>query len=316
MKKFFKWTGIIILILVVGVTIVTATRQHLKYEAPYPDIHASADSAIIAKGKHIIFGAAHCVNCHSTANADSLILLGQDVPLSGGLKFELPFGNFYTKNLTPDSATGIGRYTDGEIARVLRYSVHANGEAVPAFMATQNLSDEDLTAIISYLRSTKPVYNKVPDNKLNIMGRIIMAYLVKPVGPSVEIPKSLNNDTSAQYGKYLANVVANCNGCHTKRDMTGAYVGEPFGGGGPFEEPGLPTLTPPNLTTDSTSRIFGWTQEDFVNRFRVGKTIPHTHMPWNAFKRMNEDELKAIYNYLKTLKPVKNYVEQPQLAKK
>src|SRR6188508_2752383 len=100
-KKILKWTGIILLVLVAGVAITTASRQHLKYDASYPDVHASADTAIIAKGKHFVQGLAHCIDCHSIANADSLISLGKEVPLSGGFAFVLPVGTVYSKNITP-----------------------------------------------------------------------------------------------------------------------------------------------------------------------------------------------------------------------
>jgi hypothetical protein len=82
MKKILKWTALIILTLVAGVTIITATRQNVKCTARYPAIKASTDMAVIEKGKHLVFSIAHCADCHSTANADSLIQLGQDVPLS------------------------------------------------------------------------------------------------------------------------------------------------------------------------------------------------------------------------------------------
>lgn len=299
-KKIFKWTGIVLLTLIVAVIIVVASRQNLKYDAPYPDIKASTDTAVIARGKHIVTGAAHCINCHSTVNVDSLIDLGQLPPLSGGVLFDLPVGKIYSKNITPDKETGIGDYTDAQIARVLRYGVHPNGDPVYDFMPFHNMSDEDLTAVISYLRAQKPVKNKVPENNLNIMGNLVKAFLVKPVGPSGEVPETMKQDTTAEYGKYIAISIAECNGCHTKRDISGAYIGQPFAGGNEFNEGGHKLVTP-NITTDSSSRIYGWTAQDFINRFRMGKVIPYSLMPWNSFKRMNDDELKAIYNYLKTL---------------
>ena len=307
-KKIFKWTGIVLLMLIVAVIIVVASRQNLKYDAPYPDIKASTDTAVIARGKHIVTGAAHCINCHSTANVDSLIDAGQPVPLSGGVLFDLPVGKIYSKNITPDKETGIGDYTDAQIARVLRYGVHPNGDPVYDFMPFHNMSDEDLTAVISYLRAQKPVKNKVPENNLNIMGNIVKAFLVKPVGPSGEVPETVKQDTTAEYGKYIAISIAECNGCHTKRDISGAYIGQPFAGGNEFNEGGHKLVTP-NITTDSSSRIYGWTAQDFINRFRMGKVIPYSPMPWNSFKRMNDEELTAIYNYLKTLPPVKPGME-------
>ena len=300
LKKILKWTVIVLLVLTAGLTVTTMARQNLKYDAPYPAIKASTDTAIIARGKHLVFSSAHCINCHNRTNPDSLIKLGQDVPLSGGVLFDLPVGKIYSKNITPDVETGIGRYTDKEIARALRYGVHPDGSVVYDFMSFHNTSDEDLTAIISYLRSQKPVKNEVPENELNIMGKLVKAFMVKPVGPSGKVPKTVARDTTAAYGKYLAVSVAECNGCHTKRNLAGAFTGEPFGGGNNIE--GFVT---PNLTPDSGGRIFNWSKQNFIDRFRMGKLHPQSPMPWNSFSRMTDDELTAVYNYLKTLKPVK-----------
>lgn len=300
-KKILKWTGVILLILVSGLTATVMSRQNLKYERPYPVVKASTDSAIILKGKNIVFGAGHCADCHSNSNTDSLLSLGIEPALSGGHTFDLPIGKIYTKNITPDVVTGIGRYTDAEIARALRYGVHPDGTVVYDFMPYHHTSDEDLIAIISYLRAQKPVRNEVPQHSLNVLGKTVKALLIQPQGPTEDIPVSAKPDTTAGYGKYMANSLANCQGCHTERDMmTGAFVGEPYGGGGNIE--GFIT---PNLTTDSSSRIFGWSEKNFVERFRMGRLVPGSPMPWNSFKRMSDVELKAIFKYLQTLKPVK-----------
>ena len=300
-KKILKWSGIILLILILGVSVTVMSRQNLKFDSPYPDVKSSADSAVIARGKELVFGPAHCADCHSTANADSLISLGQDVALTGGFEFDMPIGKMYTKNITPDSVTGIGRYTDAQIARALRYGVGPDGRALFDFMPFHNTSDEDLTAIISYLRAQKPVRKQVPDHTFNTLGKVIKAFMIKPVGPDGEVPVAVKKDSTAEYGKYLAIAVSNCSGCHTKRDMmTGAFTGELFAGG--LEIEGLIT---PNLTTDSSSRIFTWDQQRFISRFREGKKIPQSPMPWNSFKRMSDGDLIAIYKYLKTLKPLK-----------
>jgi mono/diheme cytochrome c family protein len=303
-KKILKWTAIVLLVLIAGLTITVMARQNLKYNAPYPDIHATTDSAIIARGKHLIFSSAHCINCHSKNDPDSLISLGLDVPLTGGVLFDVGIAKIYSKNITPDKETGIGRYSDAEIARALRYGVHPDGTAVFDFMPFHNTSDEDLRAIISYLRAQKPVKNEVPENKLTVLGKVIKAFMIKPVGPSGEVPKSVTPDTTALYGKYLAVSVAECNGCHTKRNLAGEFTGEPFGGGNEID--GFLT---PNLTPDPGGRIYSWTKQNFIDRFRMGKLIPKSPMPWNSFKRMNDDELTAIYNYLKSLKPVKTEVK-------
>ncbi|HEY0679543.1 MAG TPA: cytochrome c [Chitinophagaceae bacterium] len=317
-RKILKWTGIIITSIFLLVTTVILMRQNLKYEAPYPAITASTDSAVIARGKYLAYGPAHCANCHGAPGSEQLTDKGEEVAMSGGIKFALPLGDFYVKNITPDKETGIGSFTDAEIARELRYGIRPDGSALLPFMPFHNVSDEDLTAIISFLRSQKPVSNKVPENTTTVLGKVIKAFLLKPEGPKGEVPKMVRRDTSATYGKYLAHSVANCYGCHTNRDMKGAFIGEPFAGGMTMEssvEPDKYYFITPNLTPDSTGRLFGWTQEMFIKRFRTGRLLPGTHMPWGPFSRMSDDELKAIYNYLQTVKPVKNHIPQTRLEK-
>lgn len=300
--KILKWTGIIIGSILVLATITVALRQDLHFDAPYPQLAASKDSAIIARGREIVIGPAHCASCHSIKNPDSVLNLGLEPEMSGGVEFKFGLGSFYSRNITPDSTTGIGRYNDGELARVLRYGVRPNGNAMLDFMPFHNVSDEDMIAILSYLRAQKAVKNDVPEHDYNLMGRVVKAFLIKPVGPSEKIEKAVVRDSSAAYGKYLALNVANCSGCHTERDMTGAYIGEPFAGGGPMIEGG-DTLIPPNLTPHPQGRIYTWSKEDFISRVRMGALVKHSHMPWNSYKRMSDADLTAIYNYLKSLKP-------------
>ncbi len=314
-RKILLWTVAVLAFLVAGVSVATGFRQHLHYDAPFPSIRASRDTAVIQRGRHIVLGPGHCVDCHSNApNKDSVLKAGGDPELTGGYVFSLPFGKFYSRNLTPDPETGIGKRSDAELARIIRYGVHTNGEMVLPFMSFQNLTDSDLEAVISYLRSLPPVHNKVPDHEYNAMGKVLKAFLLKPEGPAGKPHPYIQPDTSVAYGRYLVMNVANCGECHTRRDGTGKLVGEPLAGGSPFEEEGKTSLTPPNITPDSSSRIFGWSQDIFMQRFRMGKLIAHSHMPWNAYSRMTDDELKAIYNYLQTVKPVRTVT--PVIANK
>jgi hypothetical protein len=236
------------------------------------------------------------------------------VPLKGGLDFVLPPGVVHAPNITPDLETGIGAYTDGEIARSLRYGVKRDGKALVDFMPFYHLSDEDLTAIVSFLRYSTPVKNERPANEWNFLGKAIYAFgLIKPMGDGI-IPKTPERDSTVAYGKYLAESVANCRGCHTTRDMmTGAYVGTEYAGNQQFEvfdDKGNiikgKHLVTPNLTPESeTGRMAVWPKEVFVARFRAGAVIPGTPMPWGPYKTMTDVDLIAIYKYLHSLEPVK-----------
>lgn len=309
--KILKWIGILLVSLIVIITVTVAAKQNQKFDAPYPDIHASKDSAIIARGKFFVYGPAHCAYCHTKLDKWEEVEQGKELDLSGGHEFIFPPGKLYSYNLTPDNETGIGKLSDGEIARALRYGVGHDGHALFDLMPFHNVSDEDLTAIISYLRSMPPVKNEIPQNDFNVMGKIVRAFLLKPVGPDIEVPKtSPKPDTTIEYGKYLAESVANCRGCHTERDLkTGAYIG-PFYGGGltiPSEIDPTMMIHTPNITThESFGRLGMWTQKDFVSRFRQGRQIKASIMPWGPFSRMTDTDLIAIYKFLASIPPVAN----------
>ncbi len=311
-KKIFKWTGIILLLLIIILSATVAMRQNLKYDAPYPAIHASKDSAVLTRGKYLVYGPAHCADCHGPAGTESLVDKGQEVALAGGKVFDLPIGKFYPRNITPDKETGIGNLADSQIARSLRYGVGFDGRALLDFMPFHNTSDDDLTAIISYLRTMEPVKNKVTDNSYNLLGKIIKAFMIKPVGPNGEVARTVKPDTSVEYGKYLANSVTNCRGCHTERDLkTGAFVGKDFAGG--FEMESFMDkkyiFHTPNITPDTTTgHIYNWSEEFFLQRFRNGKVYPQSPMPWGPFGRMSDMEIKAIYRYLRTVTAVENKI--------
>jgi len=311
MRKILKWAGIVILALLAGFTTVVYFMQAKKYDAPYPDIHASTDSGIIARGRYLVSGPAHCADCHAPASEYTLVEKGKVANLSGGREFKLPIGLMHTPNLTSDKETGLGNWDDKVIARSLRYGVGYDGRALFAFMPFQNMSDEDLTAIISYLRTLPAVNNKVQVRSLNPLGYIAKAFLIKPIGPDGTPVTTIKPDTTVQYGEYIANNISNCRGCHTNRDLkTGAFIGKFFAGGFHLESPIDPEhfeCVTPNISPDpKTGHIKNWTEDIFVNRFRQGKIIPHSAMPWGPFKNMSDVELKAIYKFLQTVPAVEN----------
>jgi len=206
--------------------------------------------------------------------------------------------------------TGIGKFTDGELARTLRHAVGSDGRAIPDFMPFQNVSDDDLTAIISYLRSLPPVKNHVEKEEFNFLGNAVKAFLLEPVKGEGVPPKMVVPDSTIEYGKYLARSVANCRGCHTDRDMmTGGYIGPDFAGGPEFEGEGNPDIKiyPPNITSDpKTGKLANWSEDFFIQRFRKGRLVKESVMPWGPFSRMTDVELKALFRYLKTVTPVEN----------
>jgi mono/diheme cytochrome c family protein len=225
--------------------------------------------------------------------------------------FRLSPGEFYSANLTPDPDTGIGRRTDAQLAQILRYGVRADRRAAFPMMEFQDMSDQDLTAVISFLRSQPGVRNEVPDHRLSLLGKALMAFAIEPKGPTTPPARESPAESgSIARGEYLANSISSCASCHTDRDSrSGELVGPRFAGGQRMDVAADDTkvFVPPNLTPDlKTSPIGSWAEETFLARFREGGLVPGSPMPWGAYKRMTDDDLRSVYRYLRSLPPVEH----------
>ena len=302
MRKVLLVIGIIILIFVLGGGVFVASRQHLTFDAPYPDVTASSDSSGIERGRYIVRDLASCATCHGDPAQRAALATGADVPLSGGFVFDIPPGQFFSRNLTSDGETGLGNVPDSAIARAL----------LP-FREMQGLSDDDLVAVVAYLRSQPPVRNPVPSHHFTLLGKVLRAtVLAQPVGPATTPLARAPRGASLETGRYLVESVALCGACHTERSqMTGAFTGPRFGGTRGLTESDDPghSWSPPNITSDpETGRLGAMTEDQFVARFRQGRVLPGSPMPWPGFARLAEEDLRAISRYLKSVPPVKNDV--------
>lgn len=306
-RKVLLWLGAAIGLILAILVVTISVRWDRRFEAPYPQLAASRDPAVLARGRYLAYGPAHCSDCH-TAPADYASLeTGSSPSLSGGAEFPIPLGTIRVPNLTPDSATGIGRRSDGDLARMLRYGVRADGRAAIPFMEFHELSDADIVALISFLRSQPPVRHAVPDHGLNLLGKAVMAFAIKPIGPTGTPPaESPPSGPTLERGAYLVTAVADCAGCHTQRSMvTGAYTGPRLAGGAPMEagDNAHTKLTPPDITGNpGTGRAATWTEDEFLARFRAGVRIPGSPMAWQAFRRITDDDVRAIYRYLRSVR--------------
>jgi len=319
MRKVLVVIGSTLLVIVLAGSAFVASRQHLTFDAAYPKVAASSDSAVIERGHYIVRNLAPCASCHGDPTRRADYARGDEVPLVGGYVFDIPPGKFYTRNLTPDAETGLGNVSDSAIARALRQGVGHDGRALLPFMEMQGLSDDDLTAVVSYLRRLPPVRNPVPPHQYNLMGKVVKAtVLAKPVGPSSTPPAVAPRGATVENGRYIVESVALCWACHTERSqMTGALTGPRFGGTKGFTESDDPghSWSPPNITSDpETGKLGKMSEDQFVARFRQGRIIPLSPMPWQAFSRLADEDLRAIYRYLKTVPPVKRDVGPPVVA--
>ena len=315
--KILKWSAIVIVVLIAGLYIFIIVRGNKKFDAPYPDIVASSDSAIIARGKYLAYGPAHCATCHVPMDKIIAVENGAEMPLMGGWEESIPgFGSFRAPNITPDAETGIGNRTDAELARAIRYMVKHDNSILFPFMASQGMSDEDLTAVISFLRSQPAVKHKIEPTESGFLVKALIAFgLFKPEGPKETPPKAIRADSTAAYGKYLAYNIANCRGCHTEIDMnTGKFIGKDMAGKGIFPPNAFSdgySFVSPNLTPHPTTGVMAiWSEEDFIDRFSGGRLHEGSPMPWGAFSRMSETDMKALYRYFISLEPVDNKIEK------
>jgi mono/diheme cytochrome c family protein len=316
-RRWLAIIGIVVLVVLFGASAYVAMSWDRVYDAPLPEVHVSTDPAVLARGEYLVYGPAHCVECHG-ASYDALDKLagGEKVPLSGGLRLAMgPIGAVYSRNLTPDPETGIGRYSDAQIARMMRWAVRPDGQStVEPLMPFGDMSEDDLNAVISYLRSQKPVKNPIPDNEWTLMGKAVRTFssTFKPrtaIHPPAVAPAQA---PTKERGEYIARYVSNCVGCHTPRDPnTFSATGPEFSGGWEMEPLPLPGADPatwyrtPNLTPAKGSGLMKFPdRETFIARFqRGGRQQAGSVMPWEAFGRMSAEDLGAVYEFLHSLQP-------------
>ena len=318
----------VVVLALAGLAAYVARTWDRTYDAPLPEVRISSDPAVLARGEYIVYGPAHCIECHS-GSFDALEKLseGVQVPLSGGLRLGLgPLGAVYSKNLTPDKETGIGRYSDAQIARMMRWSVRPDGRAsLDPMMPFGDMGEDDLVAVISYLRAQPPVRNLVPPNEWTLMGKVVKSFvgIAKP-RTSINPPQTAPQGVTKERGEYLARYVADCAGCHTPRDPnTFVATGPDFSGGFEMEPAVLPGADPtvwfrtPNITPKAGSALMKFPDRDtFIARFQKGgRQHAGSPMPWEAFARMTTEDIAALYEYLHSLAPVDGPVGEPTFKK-
>jgi hypothetical protein len=176
------------------------------------------------------------------------------------------------------------------------------------------LCEEDLYSIVAYIKSLQPKENKVPERELKFpLNFLIKTMNIERYTPKEAPPKS----DKISYGKYVL-TIASCRDCHSPSVEGEPVPGMDLAGGTEMKLP-WGTIRPANLTPDKETGIGSWTKEDFINRFKYYDTdstrnIPvkmtdfNSIMPWTLYAGMNEEDLGAIYDYLQTVKPVKNRV--------
>lgn len=259
--------------------------------------------ARVERGRYLVQGGIGCSTCHSPRDftqhgapmQPGMELAGQALPLPG-----FP-GTISAPNLTPDPETGAGNWTDDQIARAIREGIkHDDTTLFPLmpYAAYKGLSDEDLASVVVYLRSLAPVRNAVPATHINFPVNYLVRGAPEPVTQPVPGPNP--SDTLAR-GKYMATLGCSC---HNPVDKI------PYAGGEKFVGP-WGDVTSANLTPDP-SGIAYYSESGFIAALRtgyVGARALNPIMPYGEFKSLTDDDLKAIFAYLKSMPAIKHRVD-------
>ena len=301
MKKVIKWIGIVLgsllgLILIVAAVLyfIGNSRLNKTYDFPPSNIVIPTDAESIAYGKHR--SETLCQGCHGPD------MSGIENWFSAG-----PLGTVDSANLTSGEG-GFGREatSDEDYVRAIRHGIDPEGKPIfmPAVVSTAYLSDEDLGAIIAYVKSIPPVdhitngHNFTPLSKILLVVGVLPPLPVETVSHEVHVTAPARGVT-VEYGEYMVNS-NDCRICHG-----------PQLNGGPFPDPTVKFISP-NLTPGG--EVAFWTEEQFIATIRSGVT-PSGHalnpdrMPWKDYRFMSDDELKAIYLYLVSLTKLPQYTQ-------
>ena len=266
----------------------------------------------LARGKYLAEGLNACMDCHSPhdwTQHDAPIPpgmegAGEDMSMLKGLP-----GQIVASNLTPDPETGSGNWSDDALARAIREGIGHDGRALFPMMPYENfrnLPDEDVASIVVFLRSLPPVRNPLPKTEIIFPVKYLIRSVPEPIEAPVPPP-----DLSDQIkrGEYLAKV-AGCGDCHTPTDSHGQPLPGMFLSGGQVFDGPWGRVVSANLTPDPTG-ISYYNEDLFLQAIRTGYVNGrpvNQIMPWNFFKNLTDEDLKAIFAYLKTVKPINHAV--------
>ena len=259
---------------------------------------ANAQSDLVKRGGYLVNGLLTCGNCH-TPKGPPAAIAGKD--FSGGLSWDEPPFKVTAPNITPDKETGIGNYTDAQLKTVMRKGIKANGIPIAMIMPSgfyEIMTNRDLNAVVAYLRTLKPVANKVADP----IYKMAQGHPIPPGGEKPYTEAMLSD--KVKKGQYLA-TIAHCMECHTPMGPRGRDFAGKLGAGG-FEFPGpWGVSVSKNITSSKTKGIGEWTDADIKVAITQGvdrqgnKLKPP--MGFQYYSTMTADDLDAIVAYLRTV---------------
>jgi mono/diheme cytochrome c family protein len=282
-----------------------------------PELRASATPEAIERGRYLAHHVLGCVPCHSPIDEDrpgdfvieGALLSGREFPVVP----EMIPGKLVAGNLTPDRETGLGAWTDGEIARAIREGVSRDGRPLFPMMnygQFRHLTDEDTLAVISYLRSVPPIRKELPPSAIDFPASMFIRLAPAPLS---EPPPEWPNEPLAR-GRMLLKVMG-CVDCHTPMEKGRPIEGMDLAGGNAFAGP-FGVVYAANITSHPASGVGAYSDEDLVRVFREGRAKDGRAlwvMPWSATMGLRDEDLAALIAALREIAPNPNLVPARQL---
>lgn len=319
MKKFLKILVVLIFVLIVGVAALLGYVTKFKPNIPIEDVKIEYTPERIERGKYLANNVTQCIDCHSTR--DWSRFSAPTIPGSegkGGEVFDSKTGfpgTYYAPNLTPHH---LKDWSDGELFRALTAGVSRDNRPlfpVMPYMSFRKMDREDIYSIIAYVRSLPSIENDTPAPEPDFPINILLHLL--PSEPELTAKPAATD--KVKYGEYLTNA-ASCIECHTPAVRGQRVEGMEFAGGRFFPYTDGSTGVSANITPDKETGIGNWDEAAFVQKFKafdrsakngsdaVKSGEFNSTMPWSKYAQMKNEDLAAIYAYLRTIKPISNKV--------
>lgn len=320
--------GVVLLVPVVGVTALKLKKPAV---SPLWTERIEATPERLARGRYLAQHVTVCIDCHSQRDWSRFAGPVMEGSVGGGgerFGHDVGFpGEVESANITPDRAHGVGAWSDGELVRAIREGVRPDGRVLAPLMPYKGyryLSDEDVRSIVVFLRTLAPSTRaRTIATTLDMPLSLLAVTIPQPAGANGHVAEP-NRADPVRYGAYLVQV-AGCAECHTPSERGEPVAGMYLAGGFAFQFP-RHTVRSANLTPHATG-LGAMTEAQFIGRFRAAAladgatTVPanprarevaenNTVMPWTMYAGMTDDDLRAIYQYLRTVPAVENRVQR------
>ena len=290
-----------VLLLTVGGFIAAATT-----------VYAQANKDLVSQGQYLFAVAGGCA-CHTVP---------KETYHTGGRAFPIPFGKVYSTNITPDKQTGVGDWSEQQIHDAMRSGIRRDGRRLLPVMPYEDYSgmaQQDLKALIAYMRTLKPVKKATPELQAWLpLVRQVAAPLYAKIFAQLSNSPAQTPKGGVERGRYLVNHVSICGDCHTPRNSMGIrnrslYLAGASAKYGPLGE------EVPNITPDKETGIGDWKREDIAELLITGTKPDFDNVQGlmyeviegtpHGYKDMNREDALAIADYLKSIPPIKNKIK-------